>query len=465
MRMLNYLLNYFLFGATMFFAAGASAVGEMGGGGGEGGGTSAGSSEIHESGDGSQSSGDGSGDNGEILGESSSQSEGDGKVDEQSTQDPNAQPIKGVPQKFAELYKTDKDFRNLWESAKSLRQTFPGGVKEAVQLAKTIQEFGGLEGIESVKADLDRHTANAELLSKDPAKWIESEFAAQPEAALKSFSHSLDFVAEHHPEHYDHLMSKVIFNDLKDRSPMASVYQFLSNLKDAQGKPVPDAEALAKKISDYWNETRNISAKVPEKKVNEQLDKREQTIKQQEEQVRNKTINSEAGPYMSRSIDSVLATAAKSAGFDLAKVQKEQPNRYARFLKDVNRAVHEEVLHDTKWLDRYDAALKAGDTAKCVRMLNARHDQAIKGDGTKPGVVAPVFHDWFGPPKAAPKRQENQQQQQQQQPNRGGNGKETPMLVNSLPPAKDINYSDPLTDKWNGIYRLKTGKLIQVKRA
>lgn len=455
MRLLNYLLNHFLFGTMMFFAAGAGVLDVGTGGGDANAGADGGSSGENLSGetgaDGSGSSA-GSTDN---LEEVSTSDASD------ASSDPNASQIKGVPQKFSELYKTDKDFRNLWESAKSLRTTFPGGVKEAVQLAKTIQEYGGIEGIGEIKTELDQYHADAELLTSNPEKWIETEFEASPEAALKTFAHSLDYVSEKHPEHYDHLMAKVIFNDLKENSPAATIWQFLSGMKDASGAAVPEAVKLAKDLADYYNGRREISTKVPTKRTDSVQDAREKDLTQKEQQIRNKTINTEAAPYMTRSIESVLSAAAKSSGFDIAKLQKEQPNRYARFIKDARATVHAEVLGDNKFIDRYSAALASGDTAKCVRMLNTRHDQAIKGDGQKPGVVAPVFHEWFGAPKAVKRTTEGGNNT----PVRNGGGKETPMLMNSLPPAKDINYSAPETDKWNGIYRLKTGKLIQVKRA
>ena len=129
----------------------------------------------------------------------------------------------------------------------------------------------------------------------------------------------------------------------------------------------------------------------------------------------------------------------------------------------MRNAVHNEVLNDTKWLDRYSAALASGDTAKCVRMLNARHDQAIKGTENKPGVASAIFAEWFGAPKAGA-RKPNASAGDKGSDKPRTFGKETPIQVNALPPAKEINYSDPLTDKWAGIYRLKTGKLIQVKR-
>jgi hypothetical protein len=111
---------------------------------------------------------------------------------------------------------------------------------------------------------------------------------------------------------------------------------------------------------------------------------------------------------MTKAIESTLDKTAKESGFDLAKLKKEQPNRYGRFVKDVTAAIHANVLKDDKWLDRYSTALASNDTAKCVRMLNARHDQAITGNGREPGVVAPIFQEWFGTGKPIVKKKPRQ---------------------------------------------------------
>jgi hypothetical protein len=287
-------------------------------------------------------------------------------------------------------------------------------------------------------------------------------FKENADLSLKHFTNSLGYVSEHHPEHYDHLMAKVIVNDLQNL-PVEKIYETLAGLKDN-----PQAAQLAKALAKYYNSRNEFAKKVPEKQIDPQqrkLDEERNKLGEEKQQVRNAKINTEASPYLNRGIETSLSSVAKSSGFDLAKLQKDQPNRYGRFLKDVRNAVHNEVLNDSKWLDKYSAALASGDTAKCVRMLNARHDQAIKGTENKPGVASVIFAEWFGKPKAGARKAADG--------DKGGSGgaerprtfgKETPIQVNALPPAKEINYSDPLTDKWNGIYRLKTGKLIQVKR-
>lgn len=321
--------------------------------------------------------------------------------------------------------------------------------------------MGGFEAVEKLQSDLDLYTADAEAFNDGDPKWIEKSFKEDVDLSLKHFTNALGYVATNHPEHYNHLMADVIVKDIEGALPIEQIHGILAALKDN-----PQAQEAAKQLARYFNARVKMAKEVPQKQGDPLANERTK-LDQEKAQVRNDKINTQAAPYLDRTIAGSVEAAAKAAGFDLAKVAKAQPNRYGRFLKDVKNAVHNEILNDTKWLDRYTAVLHSGDTQKAVRMLNARHDLAIKGTDSKAGVASVIFSDWFGAPKAGARRGNVDKG------DKGGDGntnrprtfgKETPTLVNALPPAKDIHYSDPLTDKWNGIYRLKTGKLIQVKR-
>lgn len=462
MRLLRFLFLRLMFAGTMFFADGASALATVDGGGDAGGGD-AGAGASDDAG------AEGTGDDAGAGKESGEAGHGEDGQEEESgaSDDPDALIAtadgRKIPAKYKELFEKDKNLRADYFNQRALQKTFPGGVKEAVALARSVEELGGLDGIERIQGELSEYTADAEAFNSGDAKWTESAFKQNPELALKHFTNALGYVAENHPETYDHVGAKIIVNDLDSNLPVRDIYDILAGLKDN-----PAAQKAAKALSSYYNSRKDFAKKVPEKQIDPQqkkIDEQKQQLSTKEQEIRNKTINVEAAPYLTRSIESSLAAAAKAAGLETTKLQKSQPNRWGRFLKDVRNAVHADVLGDSKWLDRYDAALKSGDTAKCVRMLNARHDQAIKGTDSKPGVAAPIFHEWFGPAKAGIKKAPTGDGSAARgNESSAVRGKETPMQVNSLPPAKDINYSDPLTDKWNGIYRLKTGKLIQVKR-
>jgi hypothetical protein len=466
MRLLNAIFKFwllrFVLAGTFFFADGASALATVGDGGGDGSGGAGGGGEGGGGGDDELSgSGDGvSGDEGD--GAESGESGADGADGEA---DPNALVAladgRKIPAKYKELFEQDKDLRSIYFANQALKKVFPGGVKEAIGLARQLEEFGGVEGVERLQSDLSAYTKDAEAFNSGDPKWIENSFKENADLSLKHFTNALGYVSENHPEHYDHLMAKVIVNDL-DNLPVREIHSILAGLKDN-----PEAQKAAKALASYYNSRSEIAKKVPEKQIDPQqrkLDEQKAQLTEREQKVRNQTINAEAHPYLVRTMEGAVTAAAKAAGFDLAKIAKDQPNRYGRFLKDVRSAVHNEVLNDAKWLDVYSNALASGDTAKCVRMLNKRHDQAVKGTETKPGVAAQIFTEWFGTGKAGARRTDKGQGGNGTQDRPRTFGKETPTLVNALPPAKDINYSDPLTDKWNGIYRLKTGKLIQVKR-
>lgn len=454
--MLKFLLNFWLYPALgMFFAAGSSAIADAGTGGGDG-----------------QGSADAGGGNGSAL---PSEVEGvhgdvnsevppdDGSAPEQRADgsgDPNALVDVGdgrkIPQKYAELFKGDKDLREMYFAQGALRKAYPGGVREAIQLQKDVQEIGGLEAVEQLHSEIQSYSANAELFEKDQAKWIESSFADNSEASLKAFGHAMEHVAEHHPEQYDFLMSKVVLETLNSSSPVADIYHLLTGLKDN-----PAAQEAAKKLAGWYNGIKDTASKIPAKQINPQqkkLDEQTKTLEAEKQQVRNEKINSQSIPHMNSAIQSSLDKVVAASGFDLAKVKTEQPNRYERFMKDVRSAIHQSVLKDQKWLDRYSDALGSGDTAKCVRMLNARHDQAVNGNGREPGVVTPLFEEWFGPTKkVAPKVDAN----------RPGNKPGTPpnpnaaaLRVNAMPAPKDIDYNHPKTKIIDQVAMRRDGKLV-----
>lgn len=453
-RLFNFLLNYFVFGSTMFFAAGAAVLtGETGGTGGEtSGDLGSGNGESSTSGD--LPSGDGASDGGTGTGES-----GADHGTESTGADPNALVDSGdgrkIPQKWAELAKTDKEFRDLYYGQASLRKSYPGGVKEAIQLKKDVEEVGGLEAFESLKGDLDTYHADAEMFERGDPKWVETSFAENADASLKAWTNSLAYVAEKFPEHYDFAIAGAMIDTLDQHSPIHDVYGVLNN---PNASP-EDRKVAAQKLANFYNGIKNLSKKVPAKPQNQEQDTEKAKLQTEREQIRNQKINLSAQPYLAKAIDGSLDAAAKASGFDLGKIRTDQPKRYERFMADVRRAIHESVLADEPWLDRYTAALAKGDVGKCTRMLNARHDEAIKGNGTKPGVVTPVFHEWFGPAKAGIKPKVDPQKTGTSA--RGGQQPSGSMLhVNAMPPKNEINWTHDKTKIIDQVAMLKSGKLV-----
>lgn len=377
-------------------------------------------------------------------------------ADPNATTDPNSLVDSGdgrkIPQKYAELFKTDKSLKELFFSGQALKREFPGGVREAVEFKKSVEEMGGLDGIQQLKSDLDTHNQDAQLFESDPAKWAEQGFTENREAALKAFAHTLEYVAQNHPEQYDYLGSRIVLGTL-DQGPVHDIYGLLSGLKDN-----PAAQELAKKLAGFYNGIKNTASKVPDRKIDPQqkkLDDERAELSKEKEQIRNSKVNALAVPHLNKTIDSNVDGWAKTAGFDIAAIRKDQPNRYARFMSDVKAAIHKQVRGDDAWLGRYSAALNGGDVDKAARMLNTRHDQAVNGTATQPGVVKGLAEEWFGAGKK-PAATSTDKTQRVVNP---GNG--SALRVQKMPAPAEINYGDSRTRIIDQVAVLKsTGKVV-----
>jgi hypothetical protein len=459
---IQHLLRYFLFGATMFFAAGAPAIGDAGGtAGGDGSGSATGDGA---SGDGAPTSDDG-GTNDGVSDVDGSQSDNgtvtDDAADGEQKADLNA-PIdigdgRKVPPKWKNLFDAakaqglDKEVKQLFFGQQRLIQKFPGGVNEAVKLADTLQEFGGVEGVSTIQQDNQAFHEDAQTFLNDPAKWLENSFAANEGASLKAFGMSLDFVADKHPEMYQHLMSKVLINTLDgDESPIGDVYRGLVNLKDN-----PQAQELAKHLADWYNGIKRIASKIPEKKIDPDRKKLEDdraNLTTQTEKLRNDTVNQITIPQLGKSMTTHIEKQAKLAGFDLKNFAEEQPGSYKAMRREILSRVMNTAAADAKFVKNYKDVMKTGDTNRAAQMMNRKHD-SILADST---IIADVAKDYGITKKSATKPNA------QRQPGNGNNA--TPqagvLRVAAKPDPKTIDWSDKRTDMFESRAVLKNGKVV-----
>src|SRR5437879_431417 len=116
------------------------------------------------------------------------------------------------------LKKTDpvlaKEIKNLFFAADALKKEIPGGLPEIRQMKATIDELGGADGIESIKAekaewaqiDADFAAGNVKVLDK---------FAeVNPEGFSKLIPAALDNLATVDRESYNHALSGIFVSTL-----------------------------------------------------------------------------------------------------------------------------------------------------------------------------------------------------------------------------------------------------------
>lgn len=378
------LLNLFklqnlIFAFTMFFAA-APVLGGDGGGDGAGDG---GSGAAGDSGDGASTDDFGSVDEGS-QGDAGDAADSSGDSDG-ANNDPNAPVDLGngrtVPAKIAKLFKLakaqglEKEVRNLYFQNQLLTKKIPGGVKDAIHLVDRVEELGGLEGIESLQSDIQTYQDDAEQFASGDPQWIETGFQENPEASLKHFNHALAVVGEQFPEHYDHVMAKVVLETLDNGSPIGAIYNLLAGLKDN-----PQAKAAADKLAAWYNAVKETASKLPEKKVDareKKLTEREQQQEKREMDTRYKQVDAETFPALRGYVAKALQGEAKLKSLDLEKLADEYPGEFRSMKNEIQQEIQKLALKDQRFIDKYYALVKKGDIKRAVAHLNAKHEKIV----------------------------------------------------------------------------------------
>jgi hypothetical protein len=379
------LLNLFklqnlIFAFTMFFAAAPVFGGGGGEGAGDGGGGDAQAGDNAGAGDGSEADAGAEGD-GEAIDDGSGGDAGG----ENSQTDPNAPVDLGngrtVPAKIAKLFKLakaqglEKEVRNLYFQNQLLTKKIPGGVKDAIHLVDRVEELGGLEGIESLQSDIQTYQDDAEQFASGDPKWIETGFQENPEASLKHFNHALAVVGEQFPEHYDHVMAKVVLETLDNGSPIGAIYNLLAGLKDN-----PQAKAAADKLAAWYNAVKETASKLPEKKVDareKKLTEREQQQEKREMDTRYKQVDAETFPALRGYVAKALQGEAKLKSLDLEKLADEYPGEFRSMKNEIQQEIQKLALKDQRFIDKYYALVKKGDIKRAVAHLNAKHEKIV----------------------------------------------------------------------------------------
>lgn len=467
--MSKYLLNFwlhFVFMSTMFFAAGASAIADVGAGGGDAG------SEHGTDGGGAGSFGESD--------DTSNESAADDTGVQRDESDPanasaddnnNADPTDSVDTGGRTVAEQDKKLIALAqkagpEAAKRQKQlifaearllkAIPGGVNGAIELVRAVEEFGGVEGIEQLQADIETYKSDSELFERGDPKWIESSFSENPDASLKAWKHSLDYVGEKFPEEYNHVMAKVIVNDL-EALPVREIHALLSGIKDN-----PKAAELAKALADYYNERHNLSKKVPEKKVDareKQLTERESAAEKREMDVRFKEVNTEIFPVMKRTVVSTLEADAKALGLDLKKVAAEYPGEFRSMMTEIHKRIMAAAAKDERFIDKHYSKVKKGDIKGAVAAVNAKHEKII------PDVVREVVKE-YGILKGAKKKGATDDKGQDQNGNQNQNDAQNQgwQRVSKRPENSAINWAKTSgAMQLDGKYILNDGKKVVVQ--
>ncbi len=452
-------LSDFLFSFMMMFAT--MTVGDVGtgGGGGTGGSITGGEGDGGGVGEGSTTT------TTEVDGEGNSTAGDPDATGGDGTQtDPNATVSladgRTVPAKIDKLFKlakaqgVEKEVRELYFGAERLKKAIPGGVKGAIELAQSVEEFGGPEGLAQMRDDLASHTEDSQLFEQGDPRWIQAGFQENPDAALKAFNHSLAYMAENLPEQYDHVGSKIVFAELEQNSPVAAVHQVL---KDPNSTPEQRAKA-ATDLATWYHAVKKTAGTAPEKKPDAQskaLSDRETKIEQREMAQKFTNVNAEVFPVMKSQVSRTLEAEAKLVGVDLAKLSEEFPGAFQSMMRDIHQQIMATAVKDQRFVDKHYSLVKKGDLKRAAAAVNAKHEQIVpeivrrvaKGTGLLKGKPKPTTDGAAAATKGAAATQTDG----------------TWLRVNAKPDKDSVDWGKTTQAlQIDGKYFLKDGKRVQV---
>lgn len=356
-----------------------AAVDVLGGAGGSDGGAAAGGSPSD--GGGSPAGADAGLDSGAGTGISPETQAGDvngGGATDQLAADPNALDGDGrlIPQKYRELFKNDKDLRNLWFANANLKKEVPGGLNEVRQLKQFHAEVGGPEGVEALRqVGVELEQIDAQLEAGDP-KLIE-RVASNPETFSKLMGSGLEQWAKSSPENYQHTMARVMLNTFNN----SGATNILNQLQTAiAGKNFEQASQAWDKFADWFGGIEGIAAKQPEKKIDPERQKLDND-RQQFETERTKTFQTAVGndvkSHYQAGFDKELSTEMKARGLDLAKIKAEDPESYGILIRNCDLQLGAELKKDQTFIKQYTALLKSMDQGKATAFAKAKIDKVL----------------------------------------------------------------------------------------
>lgn len=381
MKIFIHILYQLLFGFSILFAAGPVVISE---GGGEGLPASGEESDTGEKTGGEEEQ--------EVAEEGAGEKEGEGSGEkpEKSSATLHLDGRTIPPEVRAHLQAISKEnpkLGNLLQNAvftsQSFLREFPGGIKEAQSLKKSIDEFGGLEEAQKIKQNYQALSDEQEALDSkaragDP-EVLQNLVEISGEGFSKLMPHALDLWASKNPAEYEHVVSKVIVSAFQTGG-LVSNLTLAAKMLSMDGQPAKDAaiEALNNVIS-WANKINDISKKAPERpKVDPDIERQQKELEGQKEQIFRDKFNSQYGAWRDSQIQKELSSIAPGKKFSDFQMQSIGNAVVAR-VKNI-------LIQDPEYTKSLEKIYNTRDLDELLKFSKSRVTRVL------PGAVKDVYH-------------------------------------------------------------------------
>jgi hypothetical protein len=283
-----------------------------------------------------------------------------------------------IPAKYKDIFKANRELQDIYVASKLFKQEFPGGLREARGLKQTVEKFGGVEGLQTLKEESTYlNELDSQFIASDP-KMLDTLAKANPEATVDLIVLGIAKLKSFSPEQYNHTLGGIVFNTLAGADAMHDAYNVLLGMKDN-----PAAQEAAKALGQWYNNIRQIAEKAPEKREADQKtqlqkdrEKFESDKSTHEANQRIEAVNNAVRPELISNVGKVLAQEMKAVGKDAAKLKAANPKLYNRIVANVMQEIKARVLSDDTFKKNYEAVLLVEkNPQKAIKMANAKNSK------------------------------------------------------------------------------------------
>jgi len=382
---------------------------------------------------------------------------------------PSSAPKEVLPQ---ELAKSLREFREAHpEHAKAVRKIqndfygmrqvtneFPGGIDEIRTVKSTLDALGGSEGISRMRAEIQASRELDSLAQEGDPRAIHSLADEYPEGFKRLVPAALERLQNMDRQTYADTLRGPILQSLEGDGVIQTLGAAIEELKAGNAdRASRELDRIAAWYRDIKQKETDFRNRWQDPRLQD-LQKREQSVRQQQADMMLQHARREVSAYLSQSLDPVVRQLTQGSRLS------------ADGIADLKRSITYEVWDNLGKNDFYmketAALLKQGDLDRVISFAKPQIDQARK-------AVAPkVWARRYG----APAQQRRPAPGASTQPNGQSNGQNPanrPMAqqtmpavpIQKAPPGEEIDWNaDPTRVHYiKGEARLKNGKFVRWK--
>lgn len=289
-----------------------------------------------------------------------------------------------------ELQKTNPKLANLIQNAVYTSNNFlkevPGGLKEIRALKSTIEEFGGVDEIRTLSTTYKALQEEQEALDtqarQGDVRVLDSLIDIAGDGFSKLMPQALQKWYSSDPEVYNHEMSKIVVNAMREGGLVADLNLAFRMLKLGTPEAVKEASDCLNRAAEWANGVFKVSNTVPQKPVvDPKIAEQQKDIETQRTKLFNDQFSSEFGGWRNRQIKDAVSTV--SNGRQLTEYQYNTlAQRIVNDIKDI-------LVADSEYNKNLNRLYEARDMAELLKFTRSRTSKLL------PEVAKKAFRSLF----------------------------------------------------------------------